>query len=57
MVAGKPLPPEPRIPWWVRAAWWVQTTATWPFEVRKLKREGFRRIGWRTWEYNGGANG
>ena len=53
---GKPLPPEPPVPWWVRAVWRVQTAAVWPFEARKLKREGFRRVGWRHWEYDGGAN-
>jgi len=24
---------------------------SWPWQVRRLKREGFRRTGWRTWEY------
>jgi hypothetical protein len=52
-VTGKPSPPEPM--WIARAAWWLRVQITWPFEVHRLKRAGFRRVGWQTWEYRGGA--
>ena len=47
---AKPLPPEPDIRLRTRAGWWLWSHLTWPWEVRKLKAAGFRRVGWMTWE-------
>lgn len=47
---GKPLPP-PLWPWWARTGWRVWEWITWPLETRCLKRAGFRRTGFMTWEY------
>jgi hypothetical protein len=33
----------------------VVTLLTWPLHVRQLRREGFVRVGWMTWEYRGGS--
>jgi hypothetical protein len=46
----KPLPPEPRGSWLLGASWRAYELATWPLTVRALKRAGFRRTGWMTWE-------
>lgn len=54
---GKQLPPEPDIRLRTRVIWWLWCHLTWPFEVRKLKAEGFRRVGWMEWEYDGGNDG
>jgi hypothetical protein len=48
--AGKPLPPEPHVPRLVLLWWQVRELVTWPLAVRELKRAGFRRTGWMTWE-------
>jgi hypothetical protein len=45
---AKQLPPEPPVT--TRAVWWLRVLLTWPWQVRQLKREGFRRVGWMTWE-------
>jgi hypothetical protein len=34
-------------------AWWLWELAAWPWTVRELKRAGFVRTGWRTWEVPG----
>lgn len=47
---GKERPPEPAVPWWVLAAWRAWAVVTWPAQARQLKRAGFRRTGWMTWE-------
>lgn len=42
----KPLPPECRTPrWWLLWLW-----LRWPYDVRQLKKAGFRRTGWKSWE-------
>lgn len=43
-------PAENRLPWPVRTAWYLRELVTWPSTARQLKRAGFRRTGWRTWE-------
>ena len=50
---AKPLPPPPPPPPWpVRAVWWAWGWLIyWP-QTRQLKREGFKRTGWREWEYH-----
>jgi hypothetical protein len=47
----KEQPRDPCIPLWVRIMWKTYVLVTWPRQVRQLKREGFRRTGWRTWEW------
>jgi hypothetical protein len=47
---AKPLPDEPALPWWVRAAWAIRVWVTWPAQVRQMKAAGFRRTGFMTWE-------
>jgi hypothetical protein len=47
-MTAKQQPPEP--PFYVRAIWCVRVYLTWPMQVREMKRTGFRRIGWMTWE-------
>jgi len=43
--------PLPRLlPWYIRAALGVLTWVTWPARVRELKRLGYQRVGWMTWE-------
>jgi hypothetical protein len=44
----KPLPPEPPLP--ARFGWWAWSWLSWPWQVREMKRYGFRRVGWMTWE-------
>jgi hypothetical protein len=51
-MGGKP-PPEPLVPWWTLAWWRLQAWVTWPWQVRVLRKAGFVRTGWRTWEYPG----
>ena len=46
----KPLPPEPAVPLLTRLRWWAWSYLSWPWQVRQLKRAGFRRTGWMTWE-------
>ncbi len=53
----KPLPPEPVIPPLTRLRWRLRDYLTWPWDIRKLKRAGFRRVGWMTWEYDGSQRG
>jgi hypothetical protein len=48
--SGCPRPPEPHIPWPVEIFWRLYEFVTWPAAVRQLKRAGFRRTGWMTWE-------
>ena len=55
-MTGKPLPPEPLVPWWTLTAWRAWALITWPRDVRKLKREGWRRTGWMQWESPGGTD-
>lgn len=50
---AKPLPPEPVIHPLTRLRWRLWDYLTWPRDVRKLKRAGFRRVGWMAWEYGG----
>jgi hypothetical protein len=49
-VHPKPEPETFTVPWWMRAWWTLWANVTWPWEARKLKREGWHRTGWRTWE-------
>jgi hypothetical protein len=46
--SGCPLPPA--LPWWIRGSWRVWVFVTWPAQARQLRRAGFRRTGWMTWE-------
>jgi hypothetical protein len=46
--SGCPAPPEP--PWLLSASWRIWELITWPLTIRALKRAGFRRTGWMTWE-------
>jgi hypothetical protein len=41
------MPPGPGCEWY----WRLLDFVTWPIEVRRLKRAGFRHTGWRKWEY------
>ncbi len=42
---------RPLMPWHIRLAWRIWGNLTWwPWQVRQLKRAGFRRTGWRQWE-------
>jgi hypothetical protein len=43
-----PLPPLS--PWYVRAALDIWTYLSWPLQVREMKRLGFRKTGFMTWE-------
>jgi hypothetical protein len=47
---AKQPPPEPLVRLPTRVAWWLWAYLTWPWQVRQLKREGFRRVGWMAWE-------
>ena len=47
-MAKAPLPPL--YPWYRVAAAHVWLYVTWPRTVREMKRLGFRRIGFMTWE-------
>lgn len=53
--SGCPRPPDPAVPWWLLAVWRFWGLVTWPAQARQLKREGFRRTGWRTWEAGPGS--
>lgn len=46
---SKPLPP-PLSPWPVRACLLVRAWLAWPWTVRQLKADGWRRVGFMTWE-------
>lgn len=48
-MAKEPLP-EPTVPRLVLIGWRLYGLITWPYYVRKLRRAGFRRTGWMTWE-------
>ena len=50
MVAGKEPIYDEYVPWYIRAYWSCWIWITWPFSVREMKKAGFRRIGWMTWE-------
>lgn len=47
-MAKEPLPPLH--PWWYIAASTAWLYITWPRQVRQMKRAGFRRTGFMTWE-------
>jgi hypothetical protein len=47
---AKTRPPDPPYRWWWRLRDWLWCQVTWPWQVRLLKREGFHRTGWMTWE-------
>lgn len=47
-MAKDPLPPL--YPWYQIAAMRAWTYLTWPMTIRELKRAGFRRTGFMTWE-------
>jgi len=49
MTIKEPLP-EPEIPSLARAVWQLYELVTWPYWTRQLRRAGFRRTGWMTWE-------
>lgn len=38
------------VSWPTLIAMRVWTYLSWPWQVREMKRYGFRRIGWMTWE-------
>lgn len=42
--------PEPYVPWWNRMVWSFWIWVTWPIYVRELKKMGFKKVGWMTWE-------
>jgi hypothetical protein len=42
--------PEPAGSWLSRWGWWAWGILTWPATVRELKRHGFRRTGFMTWD-------
>ncbi len=46
--SGCPAPPS--LPWLARAGWKAWDIIIWPLTARQLKRSGFRRTGWMTWE-------
>ena len=48
--APKPLPPDRMVSWPALIAMRVWTYLSWPWQVREMKRYGFRRVGWMTWE-------
>lgn len=45
----KPLPDD-RVPRLVIAIWSAYQWITWPWQVRQMKKNGFRRTGFMTWE-------
>lgn len=47
---GKPRPPDPPYRWWWRLRDTLWSWITWPWQVALMKREGFRRVGWMSWE-------
>ena len=53
---SKPLPDE-HVPWWLRTLWCIEVWVSWPWQVRQMKRAGFRRTGWMTWETGPGTPG
>lgn len=42
--------PPPMFPWYIRWAWSAWEFVTWPHTARTLKRHGFTRTGFMTWE-------
>lgn len=52
-MTGKIPPPDERIPRLLQFAWyvWGEWITWWPWQTRQLRKAGFRRTGWRTWEY------
>lgn len=53
-MTGKPPPEDALVPLWTLAWWKVWAALTWwPWQVRVLRKAGFVRTGWRTWEYPG----
>jgi hypothetical protein len=46
---SKPLPPQ-LYPWYRRATADIWTWISWPWQARTLKRHGFTRTGWMTYE-------
>lgn len=38
------------VSWPTLIAWRMRVWLTWPWQVREMKRCGFRRVGWMTWE-------
>ena len=47
-------PPPPLKPWWYIAGLRAWTYLTWPRQVRQMKRAGFRKTGFMTWELGPG---
>jgi hypothetical protein len=43
-------PDLPAPPWWSRLYWRAWGWYHWPADVRMMKREGWHKTGWRTWE-------
>jgi hypothetical protein len=53
-MTGKIPSPDGRIPRMLDWAWYVWGEwVTWPWQVHQLRKAGFVRTGWRTWEYPG----
>jgi hypothetical protein len=48
--APKPDPGARMVSWPVLIWSRVWTYLSWPWQVRQMKRYGFRRVGWMTWE-------
>jgi hypothetical protein len=48
-------PGERLYPRWLACCWQVYDFITWPLTARQLKRGGFRRTGWMTWESGPGS--
>ncbi len=47
----KEMPPDPPVSWFTVLSWRIWARLTWwPWQVRELKRAGFRRTGWCKWE-------
>lgn len=46
----KPDPGDRLVSWPALIALRVWTYLSWPWQVRQMRRSGFRRIGWMTWE-------
>lgn len=52
---AKQRPPKPLVPLRTRLAWRLWAYLTWPRDVRQLKRAGFRRTSWMSWEWEATA--
>jgi hypothetical protein len=46
----RPMKIEDHTPLWTRFVWWVWAELHWPADVRQLKREGWKHVGFRKWE-------